>query len=153
MQTGMRKGSTALMPFGITLLEVSVAAALLALLLGATGQFLRALSMQQRAAERRVVALQAIQAVAEQIGNVRFEELTTDAARQAAIPAALEPYLPGARLELDVADEAAPAVAKRVSIGLSWNAPGGQRAGQVHVTTWVFPDASLSEDGSDDTDE
>jgi hypothetical protein len=134
------------------LLEVSVATALLAVLLGTTTQFLRVLAGQQRAGERRLVAMQAVQAMAEQIGNMRGEELTAGAAPPLAIPAEAKRYLPGARLEIDVADEPAPA-AKRVSIALSWNGPGGQRAGKCGLTTWVFPEASGSDDPGERTDE
>jgi hypothetical protein len=126
---------------GVTLVEVTVAAGLLAVLLGVSGQFLRVLSSQQRAAERRVVALQAVQAVAEALGNLPAEKLTTEAARQVAIPEGLAPYLPGGQLAVAVADENDPVAAKRVSIELSWNGPHGQPAGPVRLTTWVYPDS------------
>ena len=123
---------------GMSLLEVAVAAALLAVLLSASTQMLRVLSNQQRAAERRVVALQAVQAVAEQIGNLPAEQVTADMARQVAIPEAARSYLPASRVNLVVAEEAEPVAAKRVSIELSWSGPGGQPAAPVRLTTWVF---------------
>jgi len=138
---------------GITLLEVSVATALLAILLGTTTQFLRVLSTQQRAGERRLVAMQAVQAVAELISNMRADELTADAARQVAVPADAEPYLPGARLDIDVADESLPVAAKRVSIALFWNGPSGQQAGKVVLTTWVFPEIAIPQNSGGRADE
>ena len=125
----------------MTLLEVTVAAALLAVLLTTSAQLLRALKGQQRAAERRAVALQTVQALSERINNMPWDEVTPEAVRGVEIPSEIAPHLPGAELVVAVVDEQEPIAAKRISMELKWNGPGGQPARPARLTTWVFPEA------------
>jgi type II secretory pathway pseudopilin PulG len=127
-------------PRGITLLEITVAAGILALLVSTSIQMLRVVSTQQRAADRHAVAVQTINALAEQLGNLPWNELTPEAAKQVAIPAAVAPHLPGAKLVASVYDEQDGTAAKRVAIELTWNMPSGQPAGPVRIISWSFPD-------------
>jgi prepilin-type N-terminal cleavage/methylation domain-containing protein len=126
-------------PLGFTLLELTVAAALVAVFLASSLQMLRVLTENQRSAERRAIAMQAVQAVAEQVGNLPWDQLTTQTAQQAKIPPALKDRLPGAKLTIVVAEELAP-VSKRIAVELSWSDTKGQLRAPARLTSWAFPD-------------
>jgi len=126
---------------GMSLLEITLAAGLLGILMAVSVQMLRVMGDRQRAAERRAAALQTVQSLAETLSNKPWDELSTGAAEQIAIPEAMRPHLPGAKLRVTVNDESEPVVAKRVSLELRWNNPRGQTSAPVRLTTWVFPGA------------
>ena len=128
-----------------TLLEVIIAATMLVVLLTTSVQMLRALSNHERAAERRLVAFEAVQAVADQIANIPWSELTAESAKKVSIPKPLDGYLPGAKLSVSLDEEATPTTSKRIHIDLTWNGPDGQAVAPVRLTSWVFPERSRSE--------
>src|SRR6478609_963661 len=103
-----------------TLLEVIIAAGMLAVLLTTSVQMLRALSIHQRASERRTVALEAIQAVTDQVGNIPWDQLTAEAAKKVTIPKQLAGYLPGAKLSVSLDEDARPARSRRIHVDLTW---------------------------------
>jgi hypothetical protein len=125
----------------MSLLEITLAAGLLGILMTVSVQMLRVMGDRQRAAERRAAALQTVQALAETLGNMPWDELSDSAANEIAIPESMSKYLPGAKLSVTVNDESEPIVAKRVMLELHWNNPRGQSPAPVRLTTWVFPDA------------
>jgi hypothetical protein len=105
-------------------------------------QMLRALGDHQRATQRRALALQTVQALAEQFGNLPWDQLTAQSAEEATVPAVAGVHLPGAKLAIEVQLEQEPLPAKRVTVALSWNGPGGQPSSPVRLTTWVYrPDS------------
>ena len=128
---------------GITLIEVVAAASVMAVLMITTVQMLSALAERQRAAERRTLAIETVQALVEQLGNTAWDNLTPQAAERLALPDQARPFLPGAKLEAAVVDEAEPVVAKRIFVKLTWNGPGGQPTGPVRLTAWSFRDEFL----------
>jgi|SRR6478735_2709950 len=121
-----------------TLLEVIIAAALLAMLLIASVQMLRALSASQRASERRTVAIEAVQAVSDQIANIPWLELSPKNAEKVAVPESLSRFLPDALLSVSVSDQAKP-TSKRIEVELTWKGPDGFVA-PVRATSWAFPE-------------
>jgi type II secretory pathway pseudopilin PulG len=123
----------------ITMVELVVAIAILAVLLASSMKMIYLVTTHQRAAERRDVALEAVQAVAEQAGNIPWQQLTPEAANQLKIPAAAASFLPDAELKLTVSDETDPP-ARRVLVELHWNAKSSVKAAPVRMTTWVFPE-------------
>ena len=126
-------------------MEIVAAASVLAVLLATAVQMLSALAERQRAAERRTLAMATAQAVVEQLANMRWAELTPQAAERIAVPPEAEAFLPGAQLEAAVIDEREPTAAKRILVKLSWSGPGRQPAGPVRLTAWSFPDEPLEE--------
>jgi prepilin-type N-terminal cleavage/methylation domain-containing protein len=126
---------------GFTLVELIAAAAMLAVLLATTLKMLHVLGDQQQAADRRALAEQAVEVVGEQIGNLPWDQLTTEAAKRIAIPAPLESHLPGAKLEVSVEAESAPVASKRIRIELTWKNLQGQPSAPVRLTCWAFPDS------------
>lgn len=121
-----------------TLLELSAAAAITALLLAASLQMLHALSAYERSAERRAYAQQAIAAAAEQAAGTPWEKLSAEAPPKVDIPQPLQKYLPGAKLTVAVADEKLPA-AKRIMLELAWSDPRSREIKPERLTTWAFP--------------
>ena len=124
---------------GLTLVELTIAIAVFSVLLATSMKMIFAASSQMRANERRNVALQAVQAISEQIENMPWDSLTTEAASQITIPELAAPYLPDAKLIVAVNDETDP-LAKRVVVEITWKGRGGQRSQPVRLTSWVFPE-------------
>ena len=124
----------------MTLLEITLAAGLLGVLMTVSIQMLRLMSDRQRAGERRAAALQTVDALAEQLGNMPWDGLTSAAADELTIPETMKRHLPGAVLRVTVVGETAPVTAKRLTIELNWDGPRGQAAAPVQLTSWAFPE-------------
>jgi hypothetical protein len=127
----------------MSLLEVTMAVGILALLMTVSMQMLRAVGGQQRAAQQRALALQTVQALTEQIGNTPWNELTAEAANDITIPTAVRPFLPGAKLAITLSDVPEPVPAKLATVELTWTAPNGRSAGPARLTSWVYPDETV----------
>jgi prepilin-type N-terminal cleavage/methylation domain-containing protein len=130
---------------GFTLMEVVIAASMLAMLLAASVQMLRAISLHQRATERRAVALEGVQAVADQVANIPWKQLTAENAQKVTLPKPLDEFLPGAKLSVSLDEAKTPVESKRVHIDLTWNGPDGQPVAPIQLTSWAFPERSLTE--------
>jgi hypothetical protein len=128
----------------MSLLEITIAAALLAALMTVSVQMIRALGSQQRSVERRALAIRTVQALVEQISNTPWEELTTASVERIEIPSMVSGHLPNPVLTIAVNEERDLVAAKRVTIELQWSGPSGQPAGPARLTTWVFPDGLAS---------
>jgi type II secretory pathway pseudopilin PulG len=128
---------------GMTLIEITAAAAMLAVLLASSVQVMRALATQQLSAARRMMALQTVQSLTEELANAPWDELTPDAADKLTVPDVVNLYLPSAALSADVVEEQQPA-AKRLSVELRWQAPNGQPSAPLRLTTWVYPEDVLA---------
>jgi|SRR4051812_22134642 hypothetical protein len=128
-----------------TLLEVVIAAGMLAMLLTTSVQMLRALTNYQRGSERRAVALEAAQAVSDQVANIPWDQLTAESANKVTIPKQLESYLPGAKLSVSLEDEATPTTSRRIHVVVNWNGTDGQSSAPVRLTSWAFPERSRPE--------
>ena len=125
---------------GMTMIEIAAAVAMLGVLLASSAQVMRSLANQQRAAARRVMALQTVQAIAEELANMPWDQLTQGTADKLTIPAVAKLYLPGAALAATVADAEAPVKSKRLSVELRWRTPTGQPSAPLRLTTWVSAD-------------
>ena len=123
-----------------TLVEVVIATAMLTVLLTSCVQMLRAISLHQRASDRRVAAMEAAQAIADEVANTPWDHLTPESAKKAAVPKPLAGYLPGAKLSISLDDEPMPSPSKRIHIELTWNGADGLPVAPVHLTTWAYPD-------------
>ncbi len=130
---------------GFTLMEVVIAASMLAVLLTASVQMLRAISLHQRASERRAVALEGVQAVADQVANIPWQQLTAQNAQKATLPKPLDGYLPDAKLSVSLEDAEAPVKSRRIHVELTWNGQDGQPVAPVQLTGWAFPEPSSAE--------
>jgi prepilin-type N-terminal cleavage/methylation domain-containing protein len=129
---------------GMTMIEIAAAVAMLGVLLASSAQVMRALAKEQQAAARRVMALQTVQALTEELANVPWDRLSPEAANKLAIPDVAKLYLPGAALAATVADAEAPIPSKRLSVELRWRTPSGQPTAPLRLTTWVYSDETKS---------
>jgi hypothetical protein len=98
----------------------------------------RVVADQQRVGQRRELALQAAQAVSEQIGNIPWDELNPEAVKQVAIPDSLAERLPNAALSTRI-DDATNPTAKHVRVEVAWHSSAA-RPSSVRITTWVYPE-------------
>jgi hypothetical protein len=124
---------------GLTVIELTISIAILAVLLATSMRMIVVASDHVRANERRVLALQAVQAVSEEIDNIPWEQLNEETAASVRIPDAVASHLPGAKFTATVSDESDPP-AKRVTVEITWNIRNGQPTVPTRLTTWVFPD-------------
>jgi hypothetical protein len=124
------------------MIEIAAATAMLAVLLASSVQVMRALATQQVAAARRVMALETVQALAEEFVNTPWDRLTPDAAGKLTIPEVARLYLPGAVLSATVAADDQPVESKRLSVELRWRTPSGRPSAPLRLTTWVYPEES-----------
>jgi hypothetical protein len=117
---------------------VTLAAALFSMLVATSLQMMRVVSNRHLASERRDYALQAAQAISEQVVNIPWDELTTDAVKQITVPPAIAERLPAAKLSIELANESEP-TAKRARVEVSWQNPARQMS-SLSLTSWSFPD-------------
>jgi hypothetical protein len=127
----------------MSMLEITLAAGLLAVLMTVSVQMLRVMGDRQRDAERRTAALQTVQAVAEQLQNMPWDELTSSAGDSIEIPDSIARHLPGAELDITVSEESEPVAARRVTVEIQWNGPRGQPVAPIRLTAWAFPDGAM----------
>jgi prepilin-type N-terminal cleavage/methylation domain-containing protein len=126
-------------PDGFTLMELSVAVAVFAVLLATSVKMIMLASHQARANEQRRIALQTVQILSEQIENVPWDNLPAAASNQLPLPASAAAHLPAAKLSIAVSDETDP-IARRIAVEITWKDGGAARAGPVRLTNWVFPE-------------
>jgi prepilin-type N-terminal cleavage/methylation domain-containing protein len=124
---------------GFTLLEVTVAAAVLVVLASMCVQVYGAMAVQRRSLARRALAVQTVQNHLEHIDSLPWDEVSDETASAITLPEHLLTQLPGANIAADVTTEAGPVASKRVSIELSWTGHNGQPARPVRLMLWVFP--------------
>jgi len=125
---------------GLTMIEIAAAVAMLVVLLASSVQVMRALATQQLAAARRVMALETVQALTEELANMPWDQLTPETAGKLTIPQVVSLYLPGAALSATVAADHEPVESKRLSVEFRWRTPSGQPSAPLRLTTWVYPD-------------
>jgi prepilin-type N-terminal cleavage/methylation domain-containing protein len=119
---------------GMTLIELVVAAALLATVLVVCLQLLAATALQRRAANQRQLALQEVENTIERLTAKPWNELTPQTTVQ--LPAAVRSRLPGAELKVEVATAPAEPSAKRIAVSLRWKDHSGQFTKPVAIVTW-----------------
>lgn len=123
-----------------SLLELTVAAAIMASIIAASLQMLHALEGYQRRCERIRSAQQAVAAVAEEVGNLPWDTLSTDAAQTIKLPKSLQDRLQGTTLTVRVLDESEPTSSKRIHVALTENPNSGELRTLSRITCWSFPD-------------
>jgi prepilin-type N-terminal cleavage/methylation domain-containing protein len=126
---------------GFTLMELAVAVSVFAVLLATSMKMVTLVSHQARVNEQRRIALQTMQSLSEQIGNIPWDNLPAAASNQLPLPESAVAHLPDAQLKIAVNDETDP-IAKRIVVEITWKGSGADRAGPVQLTSWVFPDNS-----------
>lgn len=127
---------------GYVMLEVATATLVLMAAMVLAVKLVAGVGLEQRAAERRLWAVETVSNLAERLSAEPFDRL--DAARARAIAAELkaEAVLPGAEWTAEVG--AADPAGKKVGLGLSWKGRSGERSAPVRLTFWVYPEGDRS---------
>ena len=123
---------------GFTLLEVSVAGALLFVLMVVAVQMLGWVASERRAAVRRQWAVQEAANVMERLTAQPFERLSADQAAAIELSAATRQVLPDAQLEVNVVDEPEQPIAKRLLVAVEWRPRPDQPVARVAITSWMY---------------
>lgn len=126
---------------GTSLLEVSIAAVLLAAILSTSIKMTFALVGQRRAAERRTVAIETAANVMERVAILPWNEVTSESLSQIKLPDELFLTIPSAKLTVDVTEDESPA-AKHIVVAVSWTNRAGQIVAPVRVSAWLHPKRS-----------
>jgi type II secretory pathway pseudopilin PulG len=124
---------------GFTVLEVSLA---LAILLGAAillTQFLVASTRQQKLADQRRLALEELSNRLERMKAAKGSEVTAAKLEAGELSAASKARLPGAKLKADIVDEPGPAGGKQVRLTITWEESGGRTS--LELTGWRYSPA------------
>lgn len=124
---------------GFTVIEVSLA---LAVLLAASillTQFLVASSQQRKLADQRRLALEELSNRLERVMAAKWEDVNVVAIEEQELSQAVQENLPAAKLTASVTDEpGGPTSGKRVRLEISWELHG-QRVSPIGLTGWKFP--------------
>ena len=132
-------------PTGFTLLEVSVAAVVLVLVMAITVQVLGWATAERRAAERRQWARQEATNVLERLTAQPWDRLTAESAAMLELSPQARAVLPEGELRIEVTSQPGPPRAKRLSVDVRWQRPAGQPDASVRLTTWVYPRGGTTE--------
>lgn len=123
-----------------SLLELTAAAAMIAVIIAASLQMLRALEGYQRRCERKQLAQQAVAAVAETVGNLPWDTLSTETAQTVRTPRSMQDRLKATTLTVRVFDENKPLVSKRIHVELIDKSNTDNLQSLAQLTCWSFPD-------------
>ena len=125
-------------PTGFTLLELSVAAVVLMLVMAITVQVLGWAAAERRAAERRRWAAQEAANVMERLTSRPWDSLTAEAAAAVELSPQARAVLPEGELAIEVTSQPGPPRAKRLIVAVRWQRPAGQPAASVRLTSWIY---------------
>lgn len=124
---------------GLSLMEVTVSAVLVSVVLAAATQFVGALASGQRVAQRRAYALSTLDNVVEQVASQPWDQIAVDQPFEVELPTEVSQYLPGAQVRLLAADQSEPLVARRVTATIAW--PRSKRLDateNLQITFWLY---------------
>lgn len=125
---------------GSLLVELVIAAGMLAVILSLTVRVLGQVGQQRRAAERRQRALVEASNAMERITARPYDEVTAQGAAAVKLSPDTAAALPGAELNVDVRDESISGVSsRRVAVRLRWKNPAGEWEAPVRLVTWIEP--------------
>ena len=121
---------------GYSIIELLVAAGLLATLLTVCAQLSGTASAEQRALRQRQAATNEVANVLERLSIRPWNELTDKALGELPLSAAARQSLPEGRLEVHVVQPAGQAGAKRISVQIHWPGRDGRPEQTVRLTAW-----------------
>jgi prepilin-type N-terminal cleavage/methylation domain-containing protein len=123
---------------GFTLLECMVAG----VLLGATAllclQTIAATTAARRAEGRRQTALLEASNLMERLAARPWAELTTEGAKDVTLGEEAKQTLPGAQLDVRVDDETPEPAAKRITVSITYDGPGGEPVRPARLVAWRY---------------
>ena len=131
-------GTVPLGPRGFTLLECMVAGVLLAATAFLCLQTLAATTAARRVEGRRQTALFEASNLMERLAARPWAELTTEGVKGATLGEEARRTLPGARLDVRVDDETSEPAAKRITVSITYDGPGGEPARPARLVAWRY---------------
>jgi prepilin-type N-terminal cleavage/methylation domain-containing protein len=123
---------------GFTIVEVLVAAGLLAVLLALCAQLLSVTGHARRASERRAIALEEAANLIERVRTLPFAEVTPERLARIELAPEVREFLPDATAKLSIDKETDAVPAKRVRVEIQWRAAAGPEP-PARLTFWVYP--------------
>jgi len=124
---------------GTTLVELSIAVAILGIAAVSLVQFIGVSARQRRLSHQRQIALQELANESERVALTAWDEVTADKLTTWQALETLSVALPSAVCSAVVSDETGPPVSRRVRLSISWQDSTGQELTPVELTLWKFP--------------
>lgn len=123
---------------GFSVLEVTVAGALLVAVLAICLQMLRATAAGHRARGTRQMAIIETGNVMERLSAVPWEDLTPQAARAMQLSPQARRGLTAAELEIEITQRPDRPGAKRIAVRVRWQDPAGRVVRPVRLVAWRY---------------
>jgi type II secretory pathway pseudopilin PulG len=123
---------------GFTLLECMVAGVLLAATALLCLQTIAATTAARRAEGRRQTAVLEASNLMERLATRPWAELTTEGAKDVTLGEEAKRTLPGAQLDVRVDDETSEPAAKRITVSITYDGPGGEPVRPARLVAWRY---------------
>ena len=123
---------------GATILEMTVAAALVGTLLMLCLHLVSATAAQRRAMEQRQAAIFDLANVMERLTARPWQQLTPETAAKEEVAPATADLLPKAELKVAIVAPSNDPAAKRITASLRWQNRGGQFVEPLTLTAWRY---------------
>ena len=123
---------------GFTLLEITTAGILLAVMLVVCVQMFRATAAQRQALRDRRIAIREADNVMERLCARAWEELTPKSVRDLPVGEELRQALPGSELEIQLVRPDDEPNAKRITVVLRWPARSGRPDHSIRLVAWRY---------------
>lgn len=122
---------------GSILIEVMVAAAVMAIMITTTVEALALVAARHLAADQRQWAIEEAENIVERLHRRPWDLLTADAKLDPEFEVRIAQSLPGGRGQVIVTHADGPPPAKRLDVEIAWQGSAGAPA-KVRLTAWVF---------------
>jgi hypothetical protein len=119
------------------MIELCVAAAMLAAALSVVVTMLGAVARQRRAAELHARALEEADNLLERLTAEPWEAITPERIAELGFAAKIADSLPEGELRIDMTSPSDAPATRRIDLAVGWRAAVGQSVHRLHLTTWV----------------
>jgi hypothetical protein len=134
----MKRGEVATKRRAFTVLEVTIALGVFAVLLLLVGQTVGLVAQQRRIAERRELAARTAENVMESVFARPWSELTAERLAEIPLPEEVAGELPGAALLVKVTEQDGPPKARRIEVEVSWHDAAGAVSRPARLVAWRY---------------
>lgn len=139
---------TALERPGTTLIELTAAAAILAVLIVVCSQMLSRTIAQQQAIAHRRAALQLASNAMERVQALAWNELTSAGTEPIAQAVVTQGKLRKSRIEIEIVQSEAAPTARRIVVTVFWTERSDQVERKQKLTAWRFAEENRSSSGT-----
>jgi len=120
------------------MLELLVACVLMTAVLAVCLQIVSAAASQRQAAAHRLAAVEEASNLMERLSARPWSELTPEAAKSMRLSPEAQAALPQGALSVEITQSPNDAGAKRISVEIRWQEPGGEPARPVRLVAWRY---------------